>query len=87
MGQSSMLEIAMSDWYVVLPPIAMANWSWSSLFHRFIIKPVYIYKDYAGIVVLYNFFSLAEEMSLYDIVCKKNYKIILYTYAWIYKII
>ncbi len=25
MGQSSMLAIAMSDWKLVLPPIAMAN--------------------------------------------------------------
>jgi len=42
-GNNSMLAIAMSDWWLFLPPIAMADWSWFSLFHRFIINPVYIY--------------------------------------------
>ena len=43
-----------------------------------------MYTDYAGIVVLYDFFHLLKKMSHYDILSKKNYKHFLYTYACIH---
>ena len=55
----------------------------------YVIVMTYVYNNERMVTLFFVFFFknklfFAEEMSLYDIVSKKNYKIILYAYACIH---